>query len=174
MSDLSMLQLQIVDHFNPDTPSALDYLLIFITFFGDWKVLGGLSVLAFLKDRSIGGKLIPLFIVTGALLLPFKTLLWEERPFLVSDDIRVIGEPASSSSFPSGHATYAFAYAFLLGRVYGNARYFYALALLIAFSRIYLGQHYPGDVVIGAGLGIVSGYATNYLYSKKKVLPWKP
>jgi undecaprenyl-diphosphatase len=172
MSDLTLLQLQVVDFFNPDAPSALDYFFIFVSFFGDWKVLGGLSFLVLLKDKNLGRRLILLLIVTGALLLPLKTLMWEDRPYLAGENIRGIGEPGSTSSFPSGHATFAFAYATLLGSVYGKGRYFYAFALLIAFSRLYLGQHYPSDILSGAGLRVVSGYSTNYLYSKKEVFPW--
>ena len=172
MSELTLLQLQVVDFFNPNESSALDYFFIFMSFFGDWKILGGLSFLALLKDKNLGRRLLLLLIVTGALLLPLKTFVWEDRPYLVSENIRGIGEPGSTSSLPSGHATFAFAYATVLGNVYSRRRYFYAFAFLIAVFRIYLGQHYPSDVIFGAGLGMVSGYSTNYLYSKKEVFLW--
>ncbi len=174
MGDLTLLQLQVVDFFNPDAPSMLDHLFIFMSLFGNWKVLAGLTALAFLKDRNLGKKLVLVFIITGALIFPLKTFIQEDRPPLVSEDIRPIGGVGSSSSFPSGHAGFAFAYAALLSGTYGRGRYFYSFAILVAFSRLYLGQHYPSDVLFGAGLGMVSGYLTNYLYSKKEVFPWKP
>lgn len=174
MTDLGLLQLQVVDFFNPDEPSILDYLFIFISFFGDWKVLAGLTALAFLRDRELGKRLVLLFIITGALIFPLKTYIQEERPPLVSEDIRGIGGVESTSSFPSGHASFAFAYAFLLSSIYGRRRYFYSFAFLIAFSRLYLGQHYPSDVLFGSALGVFSAYLATFIYSKKEVFPWKP
>lgn len=60
-----------------------------------------------------------------------------------------------SSSFPSGHATMSFACATVLSAlVPRGAPAFFALAAAIAYSRLYLGVHWPGDVVAGAALGI--------------------
>lgn len=174
MGEFTLIQLQVVDFLNPDTPSALDYFFIFISFFGDWKVLAGLTALVLLKDRDLGKKMVLLFIIAGSLVFSLKTIANEERPPLVSEKIRPIGGVETGSSFPSGHATFAFAYASLIGAAYGMKRYFFAFAALIAFSRLYLGQHYPGDVLFGAFLGLASGYLTNYLYVKIEVHLWKP
>ena len=58
-------------------------------------------------------------------------------------------------SFPSGHACNAFMIAALFAeRVRRKRITFYGLASLIALSRIYLGVHYPSDVVIGSCLGL--------------------
>jgi undecaprenyl-diphosphatase len=67
------------------------------------------------------------------------------------------GAMLSSYSFPSGHATFAWALAVVLASKEPRARWlFYGLAFLISLSRIYLGVHYPSDVVVGTlvGLGI--------------------
>ena len=68
-------------------------------------------------------------------------------------------EAPSTFSFPSGHATVAFASATILALAVPRLRWpLFALAALIAFSRVYVGVHYPGDVLAGAVLGV--GIAT--------------
>jgi undecaprenyl-diphosphatase len=62
-------------------------------------------------------------------------------------------------SFPSGHAASSFACAVVLSAYASRRRVLlYALATLIAFSRAYVGVHYPLDVVAGAVLGVGLGY----------------
>jgi membrane-associated phospholipid phosphatase len=66
---------------------------------------------------------------------------------------------SDSHSFPSGHATTAIAGAMAVSRVWPEARgVWWTLALLIAYSRIYLGHHYPTDVIAGAVLGAAVSY----------------
>lgn len=96
---------------------------------------------------SIGGSLI----ASEAILKP---LIGRERPevssSLVIDSI--------GYSFPSGHATVAFAAATTLTMINRrNAYWAYPLAAVISFSRLYLGVHYPLDVLLGALLGILVG-----------------
>jgi len=62
--------------------------------------------------------------------------------------------PRSNSSFPSGHATVAFAAATIVGRSYPRLSLpAFALAGTVAYSRLYLRRHYPSDVLAGALLG---------------------
>jgi undecaprenyl-diphosphatase len=82
------------------------------------------------------------------------------RPFVEQNAILRVS-PATilklqeDGSFPSGHACNAFMIAALFAeRVRRKRIFFYGLASLIALSRIYLGVHYPSDVMIGSRLGL--------------------
>ncbi|MDY6769979.1 MAG: phosphatase PAP2 family protein [Candidatus Nanohaloarchaea archaeon] len=82
-------------------------------------------------------------------------LVRRPRPDIVS---AVITGYPQGFAFPSGHATVAFALAAVLEQeLDGSNYYFYVLAALVAVSRLYLGLHWPGDVVAGAVLGTAAG-----------------
>lgn len=68
----------------------------------------------------------------------------------------------SSTSFPSGHAASAAAFAVAVGDVVPRLRLpLRAATAVVGFSRVYTGVHYPGDVAIGALIGVVIGRATS-------------
>jgi undecaprenyl-diphosphatase len=70
----------------------------------------------------------------------------------------------TTSSFPSGHAATSFACAYVLARAAPRfAILFYVLAALIAFSRSYVGVHYPLDVIAGALIGLGVARALRWL-----------
>lgn len=90
-----------------------------------------------------------------------KPLFGRLRPGLDLGAIILGSFNNDSYSFPSGHATIAFALAGILAAKEPKWKWwFYVLAILIALSRIYLGQHFPSDVIAGAILGWGIGAAT--------------
>ena len=73
-------------------------------------------------------------------------------------DVDTLVARPHTSSFPSGHAAISFACATVLGAFVPRLRVpFYVLATLIAGSRMYVGVHFPLDVVVGAAWGVVVG-----------------
>lgn len=78
-----------------------------------------------------------------------------QRPFVARSGVVLLIKHGADASFPSEHTTAAFALA--AGIAMYRLRYglmLLALAALIAFARVYVGVHYPGDVLGGAAIGI--------------------
>ena len=90
-----------------------------------------------------------------------KVLTDRARPFLALQGTRIIGWQERGRSFPSGHTAQTFFLMTLLSHYFqlgiGGTVAVYAVALLVGFTRIYVGAHYPRDVIGGAVLGSVWG-----------------
>ncbi len=105
--------------------------------------------------------------------LLLKNIIKRSRPF-VDVSVTVVGGEASGYSFPSSHATTAFAMAVILSNFQPRLRVpFYMLALFVSLSRVYMGVHYPIDVIAGALLGIGIGKVSLHLTSQAKAMPGK-
>jgi undecaprenyl-diphosphatase len=90
-------------------------------------------------------------------------LMYRDRPFVTHTVIQLIKHPANAS-FPSDHAIGAFALAVTFWLYGKRFRMFWlATALLIGFSRIWAGVHYPSDVAAGALIGALCAVSTRYL-----------
>lgn len=151
------LQIQIIDILNPDNPSVLDGVVSLITLLGEWKFLALVGAGVFFKERELGKALFVALALTAVLVYPLKILINEQRPWVEHAEIRAIGNEDPNSSFPSGHAAFSFSY-FMV--IYKKRRtgILLAAAILVASTRLYLGQHYPLDVAVGALIGITTGF----------------
>ena len=92
--------------------------------------------------------------------LLLKPLIGRVRPFAVNTAVELLISPPLDASFPSGHTAASFTAVFAL-RGSGSPLWKPALAvaILIAFSRLYLYVHWPRDVLGGALLGAFLGWA---------------
>jgi len=96
------------------------------------------------------------------------------HPDLMFQGARCIAGVKTSLSFPSAHAMNIFAQATLFAFLFpARSVFFFLFALMIGISRIYLGFHYPLDVVGGAliGSGIAVGVYCVYRFARKRYVP---
>ena len=88
----------------------------------------------------------------------FKPFFKKPRPPAIETEIQLRTERFAGYGFPSNHAANNFAAAIFLSNCYPALKWvYYSVATLIAFSRIYVGVHYPLDVIFGAFLGLFFG-----------------
>ena len=128
--------------------------------FGIFWILMAIVLLLYADTRRAG-----LTVAAGMLLsylinnLFLKNLVARTRPYEVIDGLHLLVGRASDMSFPSGHSATSFVAATVmmcfLPKRYGISAL--VLAALIAFSRLYVGIHYPTDVLFGTISGIVIG-----------------
>lgn len=146
----------------------LDWLMPKITALGGATVSVALCVLLWLW--GVGATKVAaaeaMTALTGSHVLArvMKKFAARRRPYQVLPEVRIVPPLWIDHSFPSGHTTAAFSLA--AGFAFNFpplALILISLAGLIGISRLYLGQHYPTDVFVGAILGTVSAAWVHYL-----------
>ncbi|MDD5823322.1 MAG: phosphatase PAP2 family protein [Firmicutes bacterium] len=125
----------------------------------------------FRKTRKLG-LLAALSLLIGFLVCNvwLKPMIDRARPWELFEGVRRLAPDPGDASFPSGHTTSSFATAMAVylncvrcgfKRSYGVAAL--TLAGLIALSRLYLGMHFPSDVLGGIAIGIASAFIVYYV-----------
>ena len=132
---------------------------------GELWILLAVGLVLFRKTRRQGWSVacaLVLDLVCCNLIL--KPLVGRLRPFAVNPAVELLTAPPLDASFPSGHTAASFAAVFAL-KASGSPLWKPALvvAVVIAFSRLYLYVHWPSDVLFGALLGGALGYVGAYL-----------
>ena len=155
---------------------ALDGVMKFVSKLGDhgmiWIVIGCLFLLlGFWKKVWFRNGLLVLFSLLADLILcnkMLKPLFDRTRPYYVLDYEPMI-PPVGDASFPSGHTAVSFAAAtaiYAINKKWGIAAYIFAAVM--GFSRLYLGVHFPLDVVCGAVVGVIAAKLVICLAARMK------
>lgn len=123
-----------------------------------WIILA--SVLLLVRKYRKCGMTMLVGLAAGSLVsnLLIKNLVGRPRPVWINQNIEILVTIPQDFSFPSGHSTASFAAAAVL--LHYDKRFgipALVLAVLIAFSRLYLYVHFPSDVAAGTLIGIVIG-----------------
>ncbi len=145
-------------------PEPLAHLAVWLTDAGShglvWLALG-LALAIASRRYAVFGTLVLALVLSEAVSFALRQAIGRDRPPVrFVDPVPLIATP-HSHSFPSGHATTAFAAATVLGAAFPRLRWaLLALAAAIAWSRVVVGVHYPLDVLGGAALGIAIGLLT--------------
>ena len=169
MTDLNRFLFRLVN--DAWTSPVLDSCMVFFGSINDYGVvwlvlLGALAALGGKTGRRAALAGLAAMVVGLASSEVLKSIVMQPRPFVSLSAVRLLVSPPGSYSFPSVNATYAFA-AFsgaslmirhLLGRLPVWSWGFLALAVIVSYSRVYVGVHYPGDVLSGAIIGMSLGW----------------
>ncbi|WP_017728566.1 phosphatase PAP2 family protein [Halalkalibacterium ligniniphilum] len=147
--------------------SFLDSVMLFLTTISNLAIFWFVMALGlFFVRKKIGGALssVTLFVgVSLALLVDevLNAIVGRPRPPQVEEGVRQLVDLPLSSSFPSGHAVTSFAAMYILVYFFPKTKYWLPLlAILFAYSRLYVGVHYPLDSMAGALIGILVGMMT--------------
>jgi membrane-associated phospholipid phosphatase len=113
--------------------------------------------------RKVGRMMFQALSYSGISVMVLRTLFGRERPYSGKGAWAFTGISFDNEvqSFPSGHTTVAFAFSTVLAEYFDTAWsriFFYGMASLTGFARIYNNQHWFSDVFVGALLGLTSGF----------------
>ncbi len=152
-------------------PLWLDRTMLVFTQLGNGLTPFAIAGILFLtSERILAYELILSTLTLWLVVELVKLLIRRPRPFLRLTQARIVGYRPIGRSFPSGHTSEAFFMATLLAQHFHSSVWvvflLYAAAFLVGITRLYVGAHYPRDVLAGAILGsawgllgvIVDGY----------------
>lgn len=121
------------------------------------------------KGKNVAIKLIIALLLTYVVVQSLKYLIMRPRPYTQLSTLIVLATEVDYS-FPSGHTAMSTTLAYVLGDNYGYMKFFMVIPLLVGLSRLYLGVHYPSDVIGGFLCGLIIAYLSEYLFRNKKFL----
>jgi len=149
-----------LDYFSIFCAEYLGYILLFVlalflavNFKKYWKMVFEALVAAFVTR----------FIIAEAV----RFIWFRARPFVAENFIPLINQSPKEASFPSGHATLFFAISTIV--YFYNKKvgiFFFIASFFIIIARVFVGVHWPSDILAGAILGILMGWLLNMLFRK--------
>ncbi len=163
-------------YLNPIHRSTLDTFFVFLTFLGN----GLFAVIVFvifllLRRWSAATQVMTAFLLSALLTQLLKSYFSMPRPkqfFLPGQYAYFINgiTNVGFASFPSGHSTTVFAIATMMALLETNKKAnvaYLLVAVAVGYSRIYLGQHFLGDVLVGSVIGVITAIGVHWLFTEK-------
>lgn len=122
-------------------------------------ILGGVALLLFRKNlRRVIWTILAVVLARFGIAELIRFFWSRPRPFVENNVDLLIGK-TSESSFPSGHASACFALSFIVYHYNKKAGIvFFIASFLVSIARVFVGVHWPSDILAGAIVGIFSGW----------------
>lgn len=144
--------------------NALDSFMIFLSSYPIYVMIVVIIGLLFFRSTRFWGIVGCASILFGLLLNTIiAKLFFRERPFVQHQFTPLMEKDPTSASFPSDQATIAFTFAwtiFMINRKWGSLCFL--LAVLIGFSRIFVGHHYPTDLFGGFAIASIVAWISYF------------
>ena len=146
-------------------------LALFISYFG--LIFTGLLIAMILyifggkKGKKVAILLIVTILITFLITQLLKLLIMRPRPYTQLTTL-IVCAVESDYSFPSGHTSMSAAISYILGKKYNCFKFTIIMPILVGLSRMYLGVHYPSDVICGFVLGILVAVLCEYIFNQDK------
>ena len=167
-----MIEIEILKYFQSIRTESLDKVFEFITMIGEETIMIILiAVLYFAFNKNFAQRLLFVSVASLSVNGILKNIVKMPRPFAKGEITCVRPDTATGYSFPSGHtqtfATSSTVIAQQFKKIWLTIITAFFI-LLVALSRMYLGAHYPSDVIVGAILGVVIALVGCNIYDKTK------
>src|SRR4030043_6390 len=158
--ELIDLNLKLFNLINSHNHPFLDMVFYLITYLGSGLIIIPIVIVLYKINKE---KILPVvfsYLISGLAVQVMKYFWSVPRPAALFDHIHIVGETLRTASFPSGHTATALALFYVLsqGKNIRLKTLFLILALSVGYSRVYVGAHFPLDILVGVIVGYLSGY----------------
>ncbi len=150
--------------------SWLDTIMLPVTYCGNAVILLiAVAGIWLMKGKRLALQALLSIIAAGILVTVIKRMFPASRPLAALPAVNMLGPLLRLYSFPSGHTAAIFSLTVLVRQRFVKlAPLFWVVAIMVAVSRIYVGAHFPSDVISGAGIGYLAGVLMLMVNNKEK------
>ncbi|MCX6765283.1 MAG: phosphatase PAP2 family protein [Candidatus Nealsonbacteria bacterium] len=149
----------------------LDKLAVFLAIYSEYILLLILVIFLVLKFKerwkiivsALASAIVSRFVIASLI----RFLWFRPRPFVLNNVNLLVNYDGKEASFPSGHASFYFALStvvYLYNKKLGI--FFYIFTIFMTLSRVFIGIHWPFDILFGALLGILVGLIGDKIFKK--------